>query len=57
MSAIDDNLHAVEVRIAQALFHEFDVSPAGVIDTIGFANLVSRHAVRLHVIKDFLLDQ
>ena len=57
MSAIDDDLHAVEVRIAQALFHEFDVSPAGVIDTIGFANLVSRHAVRLHVIKDFLLDQ
>ena len=57
MSAIDDDLHAVEMRITQALLHELNVTSAGVVDTVGLADLVSGHAVRLHVIKDFLFDE
>ena len=57
MSAIHDDLHAVQVGVTEALLHEFDVASAGVVDAIGFADLVAGHAVRLHVIEDLLFDE
>lgn len=57
MAAIDDDLHAVETGVAQAMLDELDITTAGVVDAVGLADLVTGHAVGLHVVEDFLFHE
>ena len=57
MTAIHDDLHAVEARVTEALLDELDITAARIVDAVSLADLLSGHAVRLHIVKDFLFDE